>query len=140
MIIMKWNKIMSALKIKNANGQINKNIIISGSAVLVVIIGLCIFFSLPKHLTGEYSHTTNLILVSSTDTLKFDGDKVIEYSDGEKTHSGTYTISGNELKMTIDSYNMTAKLSDDKQSFVVESADGLATLTEGFKYTKSDKK
>ncbi len=130
---------MDALKIKNANGEINKNVIIGSGAVLIVIIGLFIFFSLPKHLTGEYSHKTNLLLFSSTDTLKFDGDKVIEYTDGKKAQSGTYTISGSELKMTIAKYNMTAKLSDDKQSFVVESADGLASLTEGFKYTKTDK-
>ncbi|GAJ26838.1 hypothetical protein JCM15457_1789 [Liquorilactobacillus sucicola DSM 21376 = JCM 15457] len=122
---------------RDANGKIKKSWLITGIAIIAVVVIVGVVKALPKHLDGEYSHTTTFLFISSTDTLKFDGDKVIEYADGKKTNSGTYKISGDELKMKINGVNMAAKLSDDKKSFVVKSADGIASLAKGFKYTKN---
>lgn len=124
---------------KSANGKIKKNWLITGIAIIAVVVIVGVAMALPKHLDGKYSHTVTLLFISSTDTLKFDGDRVIEYADGKKTNSGTYKISGDELKMRINGINMTAKLSDDKKSFVIKSADGIASLAKGFKYTKANK-
>ncbi|KRL00516.1 hypothetical protein [Liquorilactobacillus capillatus] len=124
---------------KDANGKIKKNWLIGSIAIIVVIIIVGVMLVLPKQLDGKYSHTSTFLFITSTDTLKFDGDKVIEYADGKKTNSGTYKISGDKLEMKISGTNMTAKLADDKKSFVIKSAEGMSSLAKGFKYTKSNK-
>jgi lipopolysaccharide export system protein LptA len=76
-------------------------------------------------------------LSKSTDTLEFKGSKVTEFSGNKKVNEGTYQLKGDQLTMKINETNMTATLAKDKKSFVVDSADGLADLAKGFKYTKS---
>ena len=65
-------------------------------------------------------------------------NKVTEYTDGRKTNTGTYKLSGQKLEIEINGYFMIANLSDDKKTFTVESATGVADLAKGYKYTKSD--
>lgn len=124
---------------KDANGKIKKNWLIGGIAIVAVVVIVSVALVLPKHLAGKYSHTTTFLFISTTDTLKFDGDKVIEYADGKQTNSGTYKIAGDKLEMKISGMNMTAKLADDKKSFVIKTAEGMSSLAEGFKYTKVNK-
>lgn len=110
-----------------------------GGVIFVLIVGIiCIILLLPKHLQGKYSHTTDMFLVTSTDTLTFDGNKVTEYTDGHKINTGTYKLSGQKLKIKINGYSMIAVLSDDEKNFTVESASGIAGLTKGFEYKKLD--
>jgi len=122
---------------KDGNGKIKRGWLIGGGVVLIAVIIIAGVMMMPKHLSGKYSHTTTFLLSVSTDTLKFDGDKVIEYADGEKIHTGTYKIDKDQLNMKIGGYNMNATLSDDKKTFVINSADGLANLTSGYKYTQA---
>ncbi|WP_225049262.1 hypothetical protein [Lacticaseibacillus kribbianus] len=105
-----------------------------GVGVLVVIV-VAVVMAMPKHLSGSYSHTTDLLFVKATDTLKFDGSTVTEYADGEKTNTGTYTLKGDQLEIKVGDYSMTATVSDDKKSFTVQHADGLADLARGMKYS-----
>ncbi|MCT4488404.1 hypothetical protein [Levilactobacillus parabrevis] len=123
--------------LKDGNGKIKRGWLIGGGVVVFAVIIIVVVMAMPKHLSGKYSHTTTFLLSKSTDTLKFDGDKVIEYSDGEKVNAGTYKIDKDQLNMKIAGYNMNATLSDDKESFVINSADGLANLGSGYKYTKA---
>ncbi|MGM0112527.1 hypothetical protein [Enterococcus sp. DIV0187] len=91
-----------------------------------------------KKLSGEYTTTINLIFEETTNTLTFDGDKVTEKQDGEPTNEGTYSISDNQLEIELGDYHMTAKLSEDKKSFTIESSDVLGGIGKGLKYTKED--
>ncbi|MCT4388704.1 MAG: hypothetical protein ABF754_06250 [Leuconostoc pseudomesenteroides] len=127
---------MNGLNIKQLLSSKGK--LIGSIVVILVIIIMCIILLLPKHLQGKYSHTTDMFLVTSTDTLRFDGSKVTEYTDGRKTNTGTYKLSGQKLEIEINGYSMIANLSDDKKTFTVESATGIADLAKGYKYTKSD--
>ncbi|MFC6260326.1 hypothetical protein [Levilactobacillus fujinensis] len=122
---------------KDANRKFKKNWLIGGVIVAIIIIVIAVIALSPKHLDGKYSHTTTLLFVSSKDTMDFKGDKVTELVDGKKTNSGTYKISGDQLTMTINDYQMKATLSKDKKSFVIDSATGAANMAKGFKYTKS---
>lgn len=121
--------------LKDANGKLKKSWLIGGGLVIVIIIGLILF--MPRHLSGKYSHTTNLLLVSSTDTLEFKGNKVTELDGNKKINEGTYQLKGDQITMKINETNMTATLAKDKKSFVIDSAEGLADLSKGFKYTKN---
>ncbi|KRL94093.1 hypothetical protein ACUIJQ_03410 [Levilactobacillus hammesii] len=123
--------------LKDGNGKIKRGWLIGGGIVLVAVIIIVAVMMMPKHLSGKYSHTSTFLLSKSTDTLKFDGDKVTEYSDGEKIHTGTYTLKKDDLDMKISGYHMHATLADDKKSFVINSADGLANLASGYKYSQS---
>ena len=78
-----------------------------------------------KKLSGEYTTTINLIFAETTNTLTFNGDKVTEKQDGELTNKGTYSISDNQLEIELGDYHITAKLSEDKKSFTIESSDVL---------------
>lgn len=91
-----------------------------------------------KKLSGEYTTTINLLFAETTNTLTFDGDKVTEKQDGELTNEGTYSISDNQLDIELGGSHMTAKLSEDKKSFTIESSDVLGGIGEGLKYTKKD--
>lgn len=121
--------------LKDKNGKLKKSWLIGGIVVLVVIVGLIVL--MPRHLSGKYSHTTDLLLAKSTDTLEFKGSKVTEFDGNKKINEGTYKLKGDQLTMKINETNMTATLAKDKKSFVVDSADGLANLAKGFKYTKN---
>lgn len=105
-------------------------------AVVVAVLIIGFFVLKPKHLSGSYSHTINAIILKSTDTLKFDGDKVTEYTDGEKMNTGTYKIKGDQLSVKFGRFHINATLSDNKKSFVITSATGASDLASGFKYTK----
>ncbi|EPN9407226.1 hypothetical protein ACT47E_002261 [Enterococcus faecalis] len=91
-----------------------------------------------KKLSGEYTTTINLIFAETTNTLTFNGDKVTEKQDGEVTNEGTYSISDDQLEIKLGDYQMTAKLSEDKKSFTIESSDVLGGVGKGLKYTKED--
>ncbi|QEA59602.1 hypothetical protein FGL74_07745 [Leuconostoc koreense] len=128
---------MNSLKMKQLLSS--KRVLIGGVAFFLVSTIICMILLLPKHLQGKYSHTTNMFLVTSTDTLEFNGNKVTEYTDGRKTNIGTYKLSDKTLEIKINGYSMTANLSNDKKSFTVKSASGVAELAKGFEYTKSNK-
>ncbi|AND73702.1 hypothetical protein A6P53_06955 [Enterococcus hirae] len=107
---------------------------------VIAIIGV-IGFSLynnSKKLNGKYTAKVHLLLMESESTLIFNGDTVTENTSGKKNR-GTYEISGDQLQIELGDYNMTAELSKDKKSFVIESAEGLAGLANGTKYTKEGK-
>lgn len=121
----------------NSNDSMSKETKTKWLIAIVFIVLLVGFFVLkPKHLSGSYSHTINAFFTKSTDTLKFKGDKVTEYADGEKMNTGTYKIKNNQLTVKFGRFQMNAALSDNKKSFVITSATGASDLASGFKYTK----
>lgn len=87
-------------------------------------------------LNGDYTGTFNFLGMESPINMRFDSDTVTEIRDGEETNSGTYKIEEDELIITIDDYNLTAELSDDKESFTVTSADGILEMMSGIKFSK----
>ncbi|MBZ5985086.1 hypothetical protein KIJ05_08155 [Leuconostoc gelidum subsp. gasicomitatum] len=110
---------------------------IAGGVGIIVVLAIIIIAVLPKGLNGSYTGNVEFLFMKTKDTLKFSGDSVTEIDeDGTVSNKGTYKISGHTLEMKIGNYNMTAELSDDKKSFVVKSADGMAGLANGTKYTK----
>lgn len=66
---------MNGLNIKQLLSSKGK--LIGSIVVILVIIIMCIILLLPKHLQGKYSHTTDMFLVTSTDTLRFDGIRLL---------------------------------------------------------------
>ncbi len=105
--------------------------------IVVVIVGVLLLR--PKKLTGSYSTTVTVLVATSKDTLKFTRDnKVVEYSDGEKTNTGTYKIDGDQLTFKLGKTDLSAKLAKDHQTFKIESASGMAGFSKGLVY-KLDK-
>lgn len=115
-----------------AGKTVKKSWLAGGIGAIVVLI-VIIYMLIPKGLSGSYAHTTTLFGTTSTDTLTFKGKQV---SEKGTSNTGTYTISGDTMQMTLGNTKMTAKLSQDKQSFTIESASGVAGLAAGLKYTK----
>lgn len=104
---------------------------------MVIIFGMMLLVGCGgKSLKGEYSTEINLILVKSTHTLDFKGQTVTEIQDGKELSKGTYKMVDNQLEIELENYTMTAELSEDKKSFVVQSTDGLGARLE---YTKVEK-
>lgn len=99
----------------------------AGAAIVVIIVVLIL---LPKGINGSYRYS------AMNDTLIFKNGKV---SESGTSNTGSYQISGQELKLNLGNYKMTAELAKDKKSFTVTSADGLAGLITGAKYIKVDK-
>ena len=106
--------------------------------VVVVLIGIVTFsfYNNSKKLSGEYTAKVHFLFVESESKLMFEGNTVTEIADGKETNKGTYEITDNQLQMKLGDYNMTAELSKDRNSFVIQSAEGLAGLANGTKYTK----
>ncbi|MCT0161903.1 hypothetical protein [Lactiplantibacillus pentosus] len=100
--------------------------------VAVVIIGIIIAVSLPKHLKGTYTSKVGSSFV-------FDGDTVKDM-EGSSTaaRTGTYQIKDNELTIKFSDYDVKATLADDRKSFTIK-ATGNALLdmfAKGMKYTQ----
>ncbi|WP_338230986.1 hypothetical protein [Lactiplantibacillus paraxiangfangensis] len=74
-------------------------------------------------------------LLKPVSDIDFNPD-VTEEGTGNK---GTYKVSGDNLEIDLNGQKMTATLSDDKNSFTIDSAPGLAALASGTKYTKAGK-
>lgn len=115
-----------------------KPIIIIAAIAIISVIGFSLYNN-SKKLNGEYTAKVHLLLMESESTLIFDGDTVTENTNGKEKNKGTYEVNGNQLQMKLGDYNMTAELSADKKSFVIKSAEGLAGLANGTKYTKEGK-
>ena len=116
-----------------------KSIIVVAAIAIVGIIGFSLYNN-SKKISGEYTAKIHLLLMESESTLSFEGNTVTEIADGEETNVGTYEISDDQLQIKLGDYNMTAELSKDKKSFVIKSAEGLASLANGTKYTKKEGK
>lgn len=108
--------------------------------VIVVIFGaVTIKLTQPKELSGSYTATIGAGFFSSKDTMKFDGDTVTELRKSGKNIKSTYSIDGDDITFKFsDGTKAHAKLSDDGKSFKITSAEGLAALGEGLKYTKDE--
>ncbi|MGL9729616.1 hypothetical protein [Enterococcus sp. DIV0756] len=115
-----------------------KPIIIIAVIVIVSIIGFSLYNN-SKKLNGEYTAKIHVLFMESTSTLSFEGNTVTEISKGKEKNKGTYEISESKLEMKLGDYNITAELSKDKKSFVIQSAEGLVGLTNGTKFEKEDK-
>ncbi len=90
-------------------------------------------------LSGNYTGKVKFLLMEQESTMTFNGNKVTEKQDGKVTSEGTYKIEDNQLQMKLNDTNMTADLSKDRKSFTIKSAEGLAGLANGTKFTKEDK-
>ena len=90
-------------------------------------------------LSGNYTGKVKFLLMEQESTMTFNGDKVTEKQNGKVTSEGTYKIEDNQLQMKLNDTNMTADLSKDRKSFTIKSAEGLAGLANGTKFTKGDK-
>ncbi len=117
---------------KKTGKQVKPSWIVGGIGAIIVL-AVVIFMLIPKGLNGSYSHTTTFLGTSTTDTWVFKGKDVTEKGTGNK---GTYKVSGDNLEIDLNGQKMTATLSDDKKSFTIDSAPGLAALANGTKYTK----
>lgn len=115
-----------------------KPVIIIAVIAIISVIGFSLYNN-SKKLNGEYTAKIHLLLMESESTLTFEGNTVTENSNGKEKNKGTYEISGDQLQIKLGDYNMTAELSKDKKSFVIKSAEGLAGLANGTKYTKEGK-
>ncbi|MDU5337163.1 hypothetical protein ACWY2R_15895 [Enterococcus avium] len=115
-----------------------KSLIIIAVIVIIGVIGFSLYNN-SKKLKGEYTAKVHLLLMESESSLIFDGDTVTENTNGKEKNKGIYEISGDQLQIKLGDYNMTAELSKDKKSFVIKSAEGLAGLANGTKYTKEGK-
>ena len=120
---------------KKTGKQIKPAWLVGGIGAIIVL-AIVIFMLIPKGLNGSYSHETTLLGTTTTDTWTFKGKDVTEEGTGNK---GTYKVSGNNLEIDLNGQKMTATLSDDKNSFTIDSAPGLAALASGTKYTKAGK-
>ncbi|MCT4457504.1 hypothetical protein EFP00_08695 [Lactiplantibacillus paraplantarum] len=100
--------------------------------VAIVIIGIIIAVSLPKHLKGTYTTSTGSSFV-------FDGDTVKDMEGGSTAaRKGTYQIKDDELTMKFSEYDVKATLADDKKSFTIKSTGNslLDLVAKGLKYTQ----
>lgn len=111
----------------------NKKRIVGFIALLVMMFTLT---ACGNKLDGDYKGKVHFMFTETTDTLTFKGDSVEEKQDGKVINKGTYTISDGKLNIKLGEYHMVALLSQDKKSFVVQSAEGLANLAKGTTYDK----
>lgn len=110
-----------------------------GLAVLTLLSCIILSACSSNKLSGSYTGKVKLLLMESTSTLTFKDDTVTEKQDGEVINKGTHEIEDTQLKITLGDYNMTADLSKDRESFTITSAEGLAGLANGTKYSKEEK-
>ena len=118
---------------RNGEKKVKKKVLIS----FIVMMGL-ILTGCGNKLSGAYTGKVTLLFVQQKDTMIFDGDKVTEKQNDKITNKGTYKIDGDDLTININGYHMRAKLSDNRKSFTITSADGIANLVKGTTYTKKE--
>ncbi|MFC6165667.1 hypothetical protein ACFP3T_13440 [Lactiplantibacillus dongliensis] len=112
---------------------------IIGIVGLIVVIGVGVMLLRPKKLTGSYSTDVTVLFATSKDTMKFTRDnQVVEYSDGEKTNTGTYKIDGDQLVLKLGKTDISAKLAKDNQSFKITSASGMTAFAKRLTYKLDD--
>ena len=114
-----------------------KKKIVLGIIMLVSVMTLSACGS--NKLSGNYTGKVKFLPMEQESTMTFNGDKVTEKQNGKVTSEGTYKIEYNQLQMELNGTNMTADLSKDRKSFTIKSAEGLAGLANGTKFTKEDK-
>ncbi|SCA92126.1 conserved exported hypothetical protein [Pseudolactococcus piscium] len=114
-----------------------KKTIVLGLIMLVGIVTLSACGT--NKLSGDYTGKVKFLLMEQESTMTFNGDKVTEKEDGKVTGKGIYKIEDNQLIMNLDDTNITADLSKDRKSFTIKSAEGLAGLANGTKFTKEEK-
>lgn len=117
-------------------------------ALLILIVPIFALTACSNNtLEGTYTGKISMIISTQTDKITFSKDKTFTENGDNK---GTYEIDGDKLtlKWNKDKAKMTAKLSKDRNSFVVESFKSnssdsnflLSAATqalEGTKYTKN---
>lgn len=113
--------------------KVKRKVLIS----FIVMMGL-LLTGCGNKLSGAYTGKITLLFVEQKDTMIFDGDKVTEKQNGKVIDKGTYKIDGDDLTIKINDYHLRAKLSDNRKSFTVTSADGIANLVKGTTYTKKE--
>ncbi|TFI73208.1 hypothetical protein [Carnobacterium divergens] len=110
-----------------------------------VLMMMMILFSLivlsacgTNKLDGDYVKTsTNLFGNETKETLKFEKDKVsLVGNENSYSLEGTYTISKNNVEITIRGKSETGRLSKDKKTLIFESSNGL--IPSGSTYVKED--
>lgn len=93
-----------------------------------------------NQLNGTYHGQFELLGAKTTDTLKFDGDKVTEAATGGKAQTGTYTVDGERITIKFKQYQLTGDLAKDHKSFIITKANGLASVLKGTKYIREETK
>ncbi|TMT02152.1 hypothetical protein FD690_02200 [Apilactobacillus kunkeei] len=132
---------MNNLKSKFKNLNRAQKCVWTGGIIVAVlfifIVGKSAFA--PNQLSGSYTATINAGFMTSKDTMKFDGNTVTELRKYGKDIKSTYSIDGNNITFKFNDGTVGhAKLSDDRKSFKITSAEGLAALGTGIKYTKDE--
>lgn len=132
---------MNNLKAKFKNLNRAQQCVWTGGIIVAVLfiftVGKSAFA--PNQLSGSYTATINAGFMTSKDTMKFDGNTVTELRKYGKDIKSTYSIDGNNITFKFNDGTVGhAKLSDDRNSFKITSAEGLAALGTGIKYTKDE--
>ncbi|MHC9533334.1 hypothetical protein ACVPPR_07945 [Dellaglioa sp. L3N] len=88
-----------------------------------------------NQLNGDYTAKINYVFSQEDDTFTFEDDNVKEVINGKVENRGTYKISDNEIEMDMGTRELMAKISDDKNSFVIINSDSYGNS----KFTKEEK-